>query len=695
MRIPMKGQRLDVLVVLGALTLAARAEATQFVVTVENTSSTPWSQGLMSLLPLIAAGDVPSSSAPEYAAYAFATGSCVLADASCASASCEDGQAALLAQRRGLTLGTDAWLVPALPAGQSATVAIDVAVATSPAPQPRLSYLARAGASDDFVALHRVGNAGLLSSGALFDSAGMPVANVAFELGGYNADASDASDGSAGACSPTCGMAAPGCYVSPGNGSTGGTLAAQPARPALDNPWTYAAGGLYTTDGLALGPVSGAGNGSALVVVENGYGWNSATSNTNAAGRAVVLSSLGSAAPSAYGWSPASAGAELMGFPTIENLGSSSVPATGAGQFIVQESVALAPGPGASVHARNSDSSVAQWTSTGYGYPGFWNMGASTGDVRTDGSNSGDEVVVPTWTGDIAVLKRDTAETLNGYSFYVNAASENLYGHVGLADLLGTGSSQIVTFGAATGSVYVMSAPAAGGGLVQEWKSTPPSGLYAYGSGPAIADLDGDGRAEIIVVSGADNRVFAYDPTYGTGCKYQWTVTGADSYAFTSPVVGDVDGDGKNDVVVFSNNSQLSVLGVPAAPTDGITCASGTPEWSYTVGTGGPAWFTPALADVTGSGTLDIVVASYTTLEVLDASLQQVAFRHSDPTATFYPSAVVEGRTGADTTTAAAAIYVSGWSNGKVYRLTTPSTSPVPGTDWPTFMGSNARTGNR
>ena len=78
---------------------------------------------------------------------------------------------------------------------------------------------------------------------------------------------------------------------------------------------------------------------------------------------------------------------------------------------------------------------------------------------------------------------------------------------------------------------------------------------------------------------------------------------------------------------------------------------------------------------------------------VLDASLQQVAFRHSDPTATFYPSAVVEGRTGTDTTTAA--IYVSGWSNGKVYRLTTPSTSPVPGTDWPTFMGSNARTGNR
>ncbi|MEO6951900.1 MAG: FG-GAP-like repeat-containing protein [Polyangia bacterium] len=691
----MKRRGLEVLLVVGALTLAARAEATQFVVTVKNTTSTAWSAGLMSLSPLITVGEVPSSSAPEYAAYAFATGSCFISDGYCTTGSCEDGQPGVLAQRRGLTLGTDAWLVPALAAGQSASVAIDVAVATSLSPQPHLSYLARAGTTDDFVAMHRVGDTDLLSSGALFDSAGMPVANVAFEIGGYDANANNASDGSSGACAPTCGTSAPGCYVAPGNVSTGGTLFAQPADPVLDNPWTYAAGGNYTTDGLALGPVSGADSGNALVVVENGYGWNSATWDMSATGQAVVLSSLASSAPSSYGWSPSSAGAELMGFPTIENLTSTAVPATGAGQFIVQEFVALSPGPGASVHARNSDSSDAMWTSTGYGYPGFWNMGASTGDVRTDASNPGDEVIIPTWTGDLAVLKHDTAETLNSYSLFSQASGDNLYGHVAIGDVLGTGSNQIVAYGAATGAVYVMSAPAAGGDLLTAWTSTPPSGLYAFASGPAVADLDHDGHNEIIVVSAADNRVYAYDPTYGTGCKYQWTIPGADTFASTSPVVGDVDGDGDNEVVVFANNAQLSVLGVPAAPTDHITCATGTPEWSYTVGTGGPAWFTPALADLTGSGALDIVVASYTTLEVVDASLEQVAFRFSDPTASFYPSAVVEARTGADTTSPAAAIYASGWGNGKVYRLTTPSTSPVPGTDWPTFMGNNARTGAR
>lgn len=692
MRKPMKSRRVQALLVMGALALAARAEATQFVVTIKNTTGTAWSAGLMSLPPLITAGGVPSTSAPEYAAYAFATGSCVVADAYCGAAACEDGQPTVLAQRGGLTLGTDAWVVPALASGQSASVAVDVAMATSPSPEPHLSYIARAGTTDDFVAMHRVGNTGLLSSGALFDSAGMPVANVDFEIGGYNASAGNATDGSAASCSPTCGTSAPGCYVTSGNVSTGGTLAAQPAPAALDNPWTYDAGGIYTTDGLALGPVSGAGNGNSLVVVENGYGWSATTSTLSATGQAVVLSSLGSAAPSSYGWSPSAAGSELTGFPTIENLTSTAVPDTGAGQFIVQEYVALTPGPGVSVHARNSDSSTAQWTSTGFGYPGFWNMGATTGDVRTDGRNSGDEVIIPTWTGDIAVLKHDTAETLNTYSFF-QTATENLYGHVAIGDFHGIGK-EIVAYGAATGAVYVMGVPAAGGALAQEWKSTPPAGLYAYASGPAIADLDGDGFDEIIVVSGADNRVFVYDPVHGTDCKYEWTVPGADSYAFTSPVVGDVDGDGKNDLVVFSNNSQLSVLAVPATPAWG-SCATGTTEWSYTVGKGGSAWFTPALANVTGSGALDIIVASYTTLEVIDANLRQVAFRHSDPTATFYPSAVVEGRTGTDSTTAAAAIYVSRWSNGKVYRLTTPSTSPVPGTDWPTFMGSNSRTGAR
>jgi hypothetical protein len=675
------------------LAAGARAEATQFVITIKNTSNSAWSAGLITLSPLITVGDVPSSSAPEYAAYAFAAGSCVLSDELCSTGACEDGDASVLAQRRGLTLGTDAWLVPPLAVGAVARVAIDATVATSPTPQPRVSFIARAGNGDDFVAIHRAGDAATLSSSALFTSAGMPVMNVDFELGGYNANASDSLDGSAGACAPSCGGASPGCYVASGNGSIGASLEAQPTLPALSNPWTFAAPANYSSDGLALGPVAGAGSsGNALVVILNGLGF-AGTWNDNGTGRAVVLSSLSSESPSEYAFDATTAGHDFMGFPTIQNLTSPDVPASGLGQFIVQEFADVSQTPGASVHARNSDSAEAQWTLYGLGYPGLWNMGSSAGELRTDDPNSGEEMVIPTWSGALVLAKRDTAETLNSFDFYAQYPGETLYGHVAVADVHPTAGNEMVLFGGTTGTVYVMGVPESGSSLVPLWTSTPPAGLYAYGSGPSIADLDGDGQPEIIVASADSNKIYAYDPSYGSGCKYQWTIPGSSGYALSSPVTGDVDGDGGKDVVVFSSNSLLSVLGVLAVPTDGVTCADGAVKWSYTVGNGGPSWFVPALADLTGNGALDIVVANYSTLEVVDAQAQQVAFRFSDPSATFFPSAVVEARSGG--TGAAAAIYTSGWSNGKVYRLTTPSDATVPASDWPGFMGSNSRTGAR
>ena len=696
--------------VVAALCLsAATANATQFDITIKNTTGTAWSAGLLTLQPLLQLGPAPAPGAGGYAAYAFASDACTQADSFCAGAGCEDGQPAVLAQRAGLSVGTDAWLVPALTPGASATVSVQVSAAPSPSSQPRISFLARAGSASDFVAMHRAGDAAALTSAPLFDSAGMATQVVAFEIGGYNAGASDALDGGLGDCTQSCTGAA-GCFLAPGNSSTGASPPAQPAQPVLSNPWIYAAPANYTTDGLALGLLGGEGVSGALVMVANGFGFGSSAEwDPSRSGQAHVLTGLAGGAPSAHVFS-AEAGHELMGFPTIENLVSDDVPAAGVGHYLVQEFMPLTASSSASVHALGNDSDLPQWTSTGWGYPGFWNMGVTTGDLRTGDGMGGDEVVVPTWTGDLAVLKHDTAETLNTYSFFDTPAGENLYGHVAVADVVAADGNEIIAFGAATGTVYVLSAPAEGGQLHVEWSSLPASGLYAFGSGPAVADLDGDGQPEIIVNSAGSNDVYAYDPSYGRGCKYHWTIAGATTFAFSSPVVGDVDGDGWGDkeVVAFSANALLAVLGVPTAPTDGTTCADGFVKWTHTVGDGGDAWFTPALANLSGNDALDIVVASHTTLEVVDANAQTVAYRFSDPSATFFPSAVVAGRgfgypqsspwayvPPPDPTLPAASIYVSGWDNGKVYHLTTPSDAPIPSQDWLTFMGNNSRTGAR
>jgi hypothetical protein len=181
--------------------------------------------------------------------------------------------------------------------------------------------------------------------------------------------------------------------------------------------------------------------------------------------------------------------------------------------------------------------------------------------------------------------------------------------------------------------------------------------------------------------------VYAYNPNGPASCKYKWSNPGGNEYSWTSPVIADLDGDGKKEVIVFSSNSVLSVLKATSPNCAGESQVA----WTYTVGNGGPAWFTPVIADVAGSSAPDIIVASYTTLEVIDFAVKGPVLRFNDSSAQFYPSAVVEA--GAKRAPGAS-IYVSGWSNGKVYKLQTPSGWNIP-TDWPTFMGGNTRTGAR
>lgn len=141
---------------------------------------------------------------------------------------------------------------------------------------------------------------------------------------------------------------------------------------------------------------------------------------------------------------------------------------------------------------------------------------------------------------------------------------------------------------------------------------------------PAIADLDADGEAEIVVAS-LDGDLFAYhsdasalpnwsplalpDPSPSCAMDDSTKCNGPTRLrkgVSSSPVIGDVDGDGRLDVVVAAHDGKIHAYG-----GDG----KALPGWPISIGEGpnmvpGPLVHGPAIADIDGDSIDDVLVTA-------------------------------------------------------------------------------------
>lgn len=215
-------------------------------------------------------------------------------------------------------------------------------------------------------------------------------------------------------------------------------------------------------------------------------------------------------------------------------------------------------------------------------------------------------------------------------------------------------------------------------------------------SSPAVGDIDGDGRPEIVVGGGVfytgavGKKVYAYHCDGSTVAG--WPV-GVDNQVFSSPALADVDGDGVLDVVISDEPG-----------------SSGTPPHVYAFkGSGAQIFKTvaksffgtsqnaavPIVADVTGDGLPEILVAVNTEIAVLSRTGAQLTDpgvhdgRKSYFMPTTTPGAIVthlDGTSGTVDVVAGSGTPFPSGVNGQIYVFNPAAFSASPNAyPWPAF----------
>ncbi|WP_027344377.1 N-acetylmuramoyl-L-alanine amidase [Hamadaea tsunoensis] len=194
--------------------------------------------------------------------------------------------------------------------------------------------------------------------------------------------------------------------------------------------------------------------------------------------------------------------------------------------------------------------------------------------------------------------------TSNGSSFVGTSVKWNDYfGLTGekllTGDFNGDGKDDIVTFtGGTLGDVYVglsTGSSFAGGAKWHDWFS-PGTEI------PAVGDVNGDGKDDIITFThdGLGDVYVALSTGTGFGAGVKWNDWFAP--AGETPAVGDVNGDGKADIITFTQGDAATGADVYVGLSNGSSFAGGV-KWHDLFSVGNEL---PRVGDFNGDGKADI-----------------------------------------------------------------------------------------
>lgn len=236
--------------------------------------------------------------------------------------------------------------------------------------------------------------------------------------------------------------------------------------------------------------------------------------------------------------------------------------------------------------------------------PGLHPQAAAGGDIDGDGKT---DVVVANYNLNLISVFRNTSSTgiidANSLSAKIDFAAGSGSNHVVTGDLDGDGEIDIIVSNQFSNNISVYRNTSTSGNISLSAKIDFATGNSAQGL--AIGDIDGDGKKDIVVTNRLDNTISVFRNTSSPGSiSFAAKINFTTGTGPSSAEVSDIDGDGKIDILVTNYNINTMSVFRNTSSSGSISLAA---KVDFTTGTSPNS---VATGDIDGDGKTDVVVTN-------------------------------------------------------------------------------------